>query len=225
MSDAEVDIAVDNDVVLKAACFRLGNEFWPQETGLGVLGAAKYVLAKAVTGKNLSGGSEALGLALREFFERTVTLEPTEAEIAFAADLVLLAQQNDLDFDTGEAQLTAIVIRRALAFLETGDKRAIRALEDLLDFEPRLAPLRGRVRCIEQLAAAALVGDALRRVRTGICAEPALDKSLSICFACASNRPLTVDAALGALASYIESLRREAPRILAPEESLAQLAR
>jgi hypothetical protein len=217
VSEAELDIAVDNDLVLKAVCFRLAIEFWPLPTSLGVLGAAKYVLAKAVTGPNVSGDPEAWQQALREFFERTVTLEPTEAEIAFAADLVLLAQKNELELDTGEAQLTAIVIKRAIAFLETGDKRAVSALEAELDLEPRLAALHGRVRCLEQLVAAALVDDdALGRVRAGVCAEPALDKALSICFACASDCPLTLDAASDALTSYIESLRGDAPRTLAP---------
>jgi hypothetical protein len=174
------------------------------------------VLAKAVTGENISGEPEELQQALQEFLERTVTLEPTEAEIGFAADLVLLAQTNDLELDTGEAQLSAIVIERSIAFLETGDKRALSALEAELDLESRLARLPGRVRCLEQLVAAALVDDrALERVRAGVCAEPALDTALSICFACTSNRTLTLHAALEALTSYIGSLRREAPRILA----------
>lgn len=216
MSEAQLEIAVDNDVVLKAVCLGLATEFWPRGTSLGVLGAAKYVLAKAVTKPNISGDPEALLRALREFFGRTVTLEPTEVEIAFAADLVLLAQKNGLELDTGEAQLTAITITRAIAFLETGDKRAVLALEAGLDLDPRLAALPGRVRCLEQLVAAALVdGEALERVRAGICAERALDKALSLCFACASNRALTLDAALDGLTSYIESLRREAMRILA----------
>lgn len=216
MSEAELDIAVDNDVILKAVGFGLARDFWPLQTGLGVLGAARYVLAKAVTGENISGEPEELQQALQEFLERTVTLEPTEAEIGFAADLVLLAQTNDLELDTGEAQLSAIVIERSIAFLETGDKRALSALEAELDLESRLARLPGRVRCLEQLVAAALVDDrALERVRAGVCAEPALDTALSICFACTSNRTLTLHAALEALTSYIGSLRREAPRILA----------
>lgn len=217
MAEAELDIAVDNDIVLKAVCFELAGDFWPAKTGLGVLGAAKYVLAKAVTTENVSGNPDALQEALRQLFARTVILEPTETEIDFAAELVLLAQTNDLELDTGEAQLTAIVIERAIPLMETGDKRALSALEAELDLGPRLAGLPGRVRCLEQLVAAALVdGEALRRVRAGICAEPALDKALSICLACTTNRPLTLDSALEALASYISSLREAAPRILAP---------
>lgn len=214
MSAPGVDVALDNDVILKAVCFGLPADFWPGGSAIAALGAAPFVLAKAIARRRVRGDEAALRQALDEFFGRAAVLDPTDAEAALAADLQYLAQRNELALDTGEAQLAAMVVTRRIAELHTGDKRAIAALEELLDSEARITKLAGRIRCLEQLVAALLADEKLYdRIQAGICAEPDLDKALAICFACGRDPGLAT--VLEALASYIENLRASASRVLA----------
>ncbi len=60
-------------------------------------------------------------------------MEPTDREVAFATNLELTAQRAGLQLDVGESQLVAIVIERAIATFDTGDKRAIVSLEKRSD--------------------------------------------------------------------------------------------
>jgi hypothetical protein len=217
VADQVADTAVDNDVVLKAICFRLVDDFWPEIAALGVLGAAPYVLRDAIGRPNVKGVESDLRKALDEFFSHAVALEPTSAEIDLAADLELEAQRSRLDLDPGESQLAAIAIERSLRRLVTGDKRAIKALEGLIDPIPRMETLTGRVQCLEQLVLEVLDLDSgHERAQEGICAESNLDKALAISFGCASGGNSTKEEAVEGLMSYIRDLQANAPRLLDP---------
>lgn len=214
-----VDVAVDNDVLLKAACYGLTLRFWPlgrEEPSVGVLGAARFVLASAVARGSRVRDKAAASEALAEFFTRASVLEPTEAELSTAAELEQVAQRAGVEVDLGESQLAAMVAGRDITLLDTGDKRAVRGLEALIGLSRTCTQLCARVRCLEQLLLRVLDetrGD-FEVISEAVCAEPAVDKAAGICFQCSSGGGAQRDAVRAGLASYISFLRSEAPRVL-----------
>lgn len=212
MTQGRPDAAVDNDVLIKASCYGL-TERLDEGRELGVLGAARFVVDGRLDRMVMRGDRAAARAAAAEVIARNVTLEPSPDEEVLAAGLETAALRAGLELDAGESQLAAIAIRRGIAVVETGDKRAIRAFDVLLDDIPDLGGLRGRLRCFEQVAArfVDIVGaDELARC---VCAEPEVDKALSICCSCFSAEPcLDPDG----LAGYVEDLRARAARVLAP---------
>src|SRR5207253_1052389 len=96
----------------------------------------------------------------------------------------------------GESQLCSIVITRAISILDTGDKRAIESFETLLDEIGGLELIGGRVRCLEQIVHGLVQGGAIDELLDAICAEPDVDKTLSICFGCYSGVRAAVAAVL-----------------------------
>jgi hypothetical protein len=115
--------------------------------------------------------------------------------------------------DAGESQLAAIVAERLLARLLTGDKRAIQALDQLVGDLPPLSVLGGRVRSLEQLIEYLVDGgEPANAVAQAICAEPTVDKTLTICARCAGADGPALER--DALRGYIERLRGQAPRVL-----------
>lgn len=214
-----VGVAVDNDVLLKAACYGLAPRFWARargNPGAGVLGSARFVLTHVVARGPRVRDKDSANLALEEFFAWAAVLEPTDAELNAAAEVEQLAQRAGLELDVGESQLAAIVAGRGIPLLDTGDKRAVRALEGLIDHSPTCTQLRARVRCLEQLLLGALdeSPDELGIIADDVCAEPEVDKTASICFGCYSCGAAHRDDVRNGLESYIASLRRQAPRIL-----------
>lgn len=215
-----VDIAVDNDVIIKAACYGLTATFWPEADStchLGVLGAARYVVAKRLERSSLSGGSERARGDAEALFARAITLEPTSAEVDLATQLEVTAQLMGLSLDAGESQLVAMMVHRGIPVLETGDKRAIASVEFLLDDVAAIVTIAGRVRCLEQIVLRCLAEPgAPASMAHAICAEPGVDKALSICFRCYSPAPEGHAVDLAAINSYLRKLRASAPRVLMP---------
>jgi hypothetical protein len=212
-------IAVDNDVLLKAATYDTADRFWMDGGlhGLGVLGAAKYVLPSVVAKRSPRKGAQPVLAALERILAAASALEPDQEELALAASIESAAQAAAVPLDVGESQLCAIVIRRGLEMLETGDKRAIQGFERVLDVLLEIARLEGRLRCLEQIVLTAIADDdTLHMIARAVCEEPDADKTLAICFGCASRLP--VDRALieHNLRSYIETLRKTAKRVLCP---------
>lgn len=218
-----IDTASDNDVILKAACYGLTTVIWPDMVSLrhvGVLGSARYVLAGAIERAKLSRAKTEVHAEAVAFLDAATALEPTRAELALAAEMEALAQQLALSLDAGESQLAAMTTERAISVLETGDKRAIRAFERLLDHLEQLRPLAGRVQCLEQLLLRVVSEEDVDMVATAICAEPFVDQALTNCFGCRSEDPISKEMVFVALSSYIEDARRNAPRVLATSPAL-----
>lgn len=215
-----MEAAVDNDLILKAVCYGLANEFWPtaKVDGLGILGAARYVVSDQIKRGRLNRDDADVRSDLDELLGRCEALEPTEAEIALAAEVELYGQELGLALDNGESQLAAIIVTREIPLLETGDKRAIAGLEQLGHHLEAFEGLRKRVRCLEQIALR-LVGDsaAFERISTAICAEQAVDKSLSVCFGCFGSAPAEPARVLEALDQYVHAVRKTAPEVLVDE--------
>lgn len=215
-----MDVAVDNDVLLKAACYGLAVRFWAPSEEIGVLGAARFVLADAVSRGSRVRDKVTAGEALAELFARAVALEPTDDELSAAAELEKLAQRAGLELDAGESQLAVMVAGRTIELLDTGDKRAVRALEALVGVSGTCAQLCGRVRCLEQLLLSALeAAEEFDAIAHAVCVEPDVDKTTSICFSCYSDGGADLTSVRAGLQSYLASLRRDAPRVLAAAAS------
>ena len=210
-------VAVDNDIVLKASCYGASSILWPgnpMSESIVVLGQARFVVAKRL-GRMALVGSVEDALAERELvLGRAEVLEPSEAEITLAAYIEARATEASHGLDSGESQLAALVVSRGFSLLQTGDKRAIRGLEALLDVISDLMALVGRVMCLEQLVYAAVSRGSLDDLREPICRERDVDTALSMCFACHSPNP-SVDDVQEGLDSYVTDLRRDATRVLA----------
>ena len=75
----------------------------------------------------------------------------------------------------------------------------------------------GRVRCLEQIVLRCLAAPgASVEITQAICAQPDVDKALSICFRCYSPAPQGHAVDLAAIHSYLRQLRASAPRVLMP---------
>ena len=123
----DIDAAVDNDILIKAAILDLSDSLVTDRAG--VLGQARFVVAKRVERMPLRGRRGAAIERTDALLARCVSLEPSEDEIALAAVIERTAALRDLPLDAGESQLAAIVLSRPIAELHTGDKRAIAAFE------------------------------------------------------------------------------------------------
>ena len=215
-----MDAAVDNDLILKAVCYGLADEFWPRAEGgnLGILGVARYVISDQIRRGTLNRTHADVRSDLDDLLEKCEALEPTEVEIALAAEVELCGQELGLALDNGESQLATIIVSRQIPLLETGDKRAIAGLEQVRHHLRAFEALRKRVRCLEQIAWRLVGdGDAFERISAAICAEQGVDKSLSVCFGCFGSAPADLATALEALDQYIRAVRETASEILVDE--------
>jgi hypothetical protein len=164
--------------------------------------------------QKLAGDVAAAEKCFSSFLASNEALEPSSEERELAATLEANAQQLSLSLDPGESQLISILVSRILPWLATGDKRAIAALEKLLDTDARLANLAGKIRCLEQLVKRILTNGDYTVIRNAICSEAAVDKALTICFGCVSQDPTPANIHQG-LDSYIGAIRASAARVLA----------
>ena len=206
--------AADNDILLKGSWYGFLRQLVvaipskPSETL--ILGEAKYVVGRRLQKKSKSdpGAAQALAVfnaALLEFQEA----EPSAEEVSLAALFEQAAQQAGLPLDPGESLLCAVAIRRDLKRIATGDKRAICALETMVQGRDELKKLEGRLVCLEQLLVRVLADGNPPDVRNAICSQPKVDMALANCFRSPDPSQWTEG-----LASYIKHLRAGAPTLL-----------
>lgn len=207
---------IDNDILMKVACFGLVEQLLVSpplcSEQVGVLGSAKFVLRKAIETKFSSAAAPAIQ-ALESFVDSVEQIEPSEDEQTIASEIEAAAQVQAVFLDSGESQLCAVMISRALERLYTGDKRAIVAIAALVAIDSRLSLLLGKVECLEQLVVKSLSEESFDQICVSICSEPEVDKALAICFSCRRGSP-TLEAVLQGLESYIRDLREGAPEVL-----------
>ena len=141
-------------------------------------------------------------------------VEPDDGEIMLAAEIQETAQRANLPLDGGESQLAAMAMRRVGSTLLTGDKRAVAALEQVAAALNLLAQAAGTVLCLEQAMASLTRAYGAAPIRAKVCADPAADATLSICFGCHSASGFREAEIWASLASYIADLRSHAPTIL-----------
>jgi hypothetical protein len=215
-------VLMDNDVVLKAACYALGDEVLSATTlervPPAMLGVGRFVIRSRLTRASNIADSGRATIAFERMIATMLLVEPDEDELAAAADLEAEAIHRDLELDGGESQLLAILAKRACSLLITGDKRAIAAMAVVAT-----ADVGSRIACLEQLIAHVATANDFPSVRTRICAEPKVDRAITSCFACSSpNTPDTADVLTG-LASYASHLDRSAPGVLIRGNDLSSL--
>lgn len=216
------DVLVDNDVMLKGCCYGIDEPLLELLNDLEaaplVLAAAKYVIKGRIRRDRSLVDRERAHVSFERSIGRLREIEPTEAELEMAAEFEATAQALNLELDGGESQLLAILIARGLPLLLTGDKRAIVAIERIAgDTLPSPS-----IACLEQVMTSLLRRIGLARLRERVCAEPRVDRSLTLCFACSST---VVESASveGGLRSYVGHLRKWSGRILLEADDLSIL--
>ncbi len=202
---------LDNDVVLKTCAYGVGADLVKMSTcGTlvpAILALAKYTLCSTVRRSRTIVDQSTAANQLCELLDRVRLLEPTPDEIMAAAELESAAMAANLSFDAGESQLVAMLIaRNGLVFI-SGDKRAAKAISEILpELERRLA-------CLEQVMHTLVTDLGLDPIRRAVCREVNADRATAICFQCASPQ---VDAAAvqSALVSYTNALRSDTGSLL-----------
>lgn len=215
MTAVRIDIAVDNDIVMKAVAYGVTEALW-QRPGprLAILGVARFVIPSLLDRMGLATGPRRAKSDLEALLATADELNPSPTETRLAAEIEAAAQQAGVQFDIGESQLCAMAMERMIPSVETGDKRAIRSLEVLRGRADDIERLDGRIRCLEQVMHSALeVGGRFQDIATAVCREPMVDKALTFCFAC-STGTASLDGVRAGLQSYIANLRTVAPNIL-----------
>lgn len=210
-----LDAVVDNDIVIKGACYALLGELLAGFGGgasLGVLGAARYVVRDRLSRHQGLRDRVRAEASWAAFLSAVHELEPTDAEVELATLIEEAAGKAGVSVDVGESQLCAIAISRDTPRVITGDKRAIQGIEAILGVVDQLAELSGRVGCLEQVVAAVAERIGGPAVRALVCAEPDIDRAVSICLHCLREDAGDFDR--DGLDSYVRHLRSLAPTLI-----------
>lgn len=204
-----MDIFVDNDILNKAVSYNLVETLLPTPEPPGsflILGQAKFVLRGVISRAQLKRSLTEALTRLNEFVENVQQLEPTEKDLALAAEFEYAAQAHGVALDAGESLLCVAALNHSESEVWTGDKRAITALGRLQTLDERLRSLKGRIKCLEQLVLSSMSRTSLQMLRDAICSEPDVDRTLSICFSCRREN-IPFDEVQACLHSYVEHLR------------------
>lgn len=213
---------VDNDIILKLLVYDLHREI-TQSKPFGVhswqiLASAKYVILSILEKSNHSHHKKKLlADSFRSCFLPTLqVIEPSSREIEYAAKIELIASDLNLELDIGESLLYAIALSQEKDFLITGDKRAIRSFESMLEMS-ELDEIKGKFLCLEQLLLEYLNNENFRETRNKICGEKRCDLAVSSCFSCSSD-VVELKNCCDGLSSYIDHIKRDAARLMFHED-------
>ncbi len=184
-------VLMDNDAILKTCCYGVVDKVIDCLAGrvrtINVLGVVRYVLGRAITKRKNIADKERAADRLAYLLGRVALVEPNDEELLLAAGFEEAAQSLGVELDGGESQLLAVLIRRSASLLLTGDKRAIRAIEPVVEASGHREQVARRVACLEQLVMALVGRLGAEAIHRCVCREAAVDKSLAICFSCASG--------------------------------------
>lgn len=208
---------VDNDIIFKVCCFGLSEQFkdlFGEAEAPVRLGLAKFVVPKKIAKSSRVRNKETAQAQVVDFLAWAVALEPTEDELSFACEIEDVARQENIDFDAGESQLLAVLLRRNATQMMTGDKRAIIGLRALTQRLGIVKETNSKVVCFEQVLLALLKSIGFEELTRKVCAESEVDRMASICCSCASGGGAEASIAEG-LTSYIRHLRSECGECLA----------
>lgn len=215
--------AVDTDVLLKVAAYRLADELMTVLTPFGepaALGLTHLIAAKQLARKRGVRDGAGAQAELAALLGELGRLEPDDQEIELAAEFASIAQAGGLPLDAGEAQLTAILVIRSLPLLVTGDKRAVGALSGVVGDGPWRDALVGRLACFEQVLGSIAGSIGIEALRASICAEPEVDGAMRLACSCGLDdwHPAQFGEACD---SYVNDVRTKAGDLLAAGSALA----
>lgn len=212
---------MDNDVLHKTTSYglfvgmlampRLQNEVY------GALGTAKFVVGKKLSKHPPTRGVDIVLVEFTAALGMLKEIEPTPDEVETAANIERQAQLQNLELDTGESILCAVLLARHLSHILTGDKRAIKAIEVLNTSGTYLNNFKSKMICLEQLFYWLANDHEIQRVRNAVCADKAVDNALTSCFSCYSPE-VPNEICIEGLNSYILSLKQVAPNVLMSED-------
>jgi hypothetical protein len=209
---------MDNDVLHKTTAYGLFDHIFKtppmRHEVYGVLGTAKYVVGKKLKKRPPSRGLEAVLVDFNAALQNLRELEPTPEEVETAAYLEYQAQCLNLELDTGESILCAILLARQLNHILTGDKRAIGAVETLTNAQHISINIAAKLICLEQLFFWLVNKHHVHDIRATVCSERDVDRVLTSCFSCYSPE-VPDESCVEGLNSYILDLRQAAPTVLA----------
>lgn len=209
---------MDNDVLHKTTAYGLFASILKtppvRHEVYGVLGTAKYVVGKKFKKSPPSRGLDSVLIDFNSALQHLVELEPTHEEVTAAANLEYQAQCLNLELDTGESILCAVLLTRQLNHILTGDKRAIKAVEVLTTAENISVNFESKLICLEQLFFWLVNEHDVHNVRAAVCSEKVVDRALASCFSCYSPE-VPDESCVEGLKSYIASLKQVAPTVLA----------
>lgn len=215
-------VLLDNDVVLKVACYAMADEALAATTidavAPAMLGVGRFVVRSRLARTSNIADPARAATAFERMLAAMTMAEPDDAEMAAAADLEAEANRRDLELDGGESQLLAMLANRGCNLLITGDKRAIAAMAIVA-----VGIAGGRIACLEQLMAHIVTGTGAAVMRPRVCAEPQVDRAITACFGCSTAVPPRDEDVLGGLASYAAHLDRTAPGVLIPGTDLRNI--
>lgn len=204
------EILLDTDILMKTVSYGLASTalayFAERGVAARTLGAAPFMLAARIRRAERIADAASAARELARVMVMMEVVEPTAEEMALAAEIEALAQSDGLAVHGGESQLLAMLVKRDATILLTGDKQAVKAAVRL----PMPLPSH-RIACLEQLFASLIELVGAEVIRTAVCAEPRVERTLTYACSCSSSNP--VDPRHG-LASYLADLRREAPALL-----------
>lgn len=207
---------IDTDVLFKLSIYDFFSalvESPPPNMGdPAILAASRFVAAKKIQ-KKLPNSSSTILRSLNAAVEQLAILEPTEEETEIAENLERAAALLNLNLDSGESQLCAMVLCRNLNGIFTGDKRAATAIETLNTMEPINGKLEQKITGLEQLILWIAAHIKPEDMRDAICRHSGTDRSLESCFSCTA-RSFLAESAHEGLSSYINALSREAPTVI-----------
>lgn len=198
---------LDNDVVVKFAQYNLFGELEQLCGGMDNM----FILPTLRFRFHLRNEAKALGIlksatALSRIREFVGAVE----EIGYADEALIEAIQDVPQVDAGEAVLFAAALADDLSLTLTGDKRAIESLFRSEIVREAVAPLVGRIKCVEQIVAELLIAFDESSLIDRIKGEM-WDTSLRACFSSGDTASI-----LEGLYSYYSDLNAKCANALAP---------
>ncbi|UWU86111.1 hypothetical protein N2605_06545 [Bradyrhizobium yuanmingense] len=182
---------VDNDVLFKTSCYGLSLDLIDILAGesrdVAGLALAKFVLKRKIEKSGKIVDRQRAAKALDAVLASISALEPDDTELGLAAQYEEHALSAGYAFDSGESQLLAVLVNRAAKNMVTGDKRAVAAAWQLATDLEIVSALAGRFGCFEQVMLGIWAKKGGPALAASVCAEPAVDKAMAICFGCSST--------------------------------------
>lgn len=193
----------DNDILFKLAQCDLFNEFLAY---VQVPAKSIAILHTCIFKMRRTLRSQPEVLARLEQFCQVVTVIVDDE-----VDIDILETIMGTGADAGEAILAAKVATTPGAYLVTGDKRAIRALNTMTN-GPIKSALAGRILCFEELVIGLMHNSGFAALSAKLNAGSACDGVLRVAF----GPGRTEEHALSCLYSYADELRTACPNLLTP---------
>ncbi len=195
-------VFIDNDIAVKLAQWGLLKRFAQHLTKVG--GAELYMVSTLKYRFKLAEPTKAAALlgstaAVKQLTDFAAMCKPAKGYNAAVA-----AALTDMpSVDAGEATLFAAAAHFDTALIDTGDKKALRAVGSLGGTHLVTKALAGKIACLEQTMHYLVVRWTFPDVSSAVLSAPDADKSTYKCFSGGLQQP----EALSALQQRVQDLR------------------